>query len=145
LKNKEFHSSIFDIFIKKLLPKFFDVTISKNQLQQILCPETPEKVEEFITILGNSGLLILREVETYWFSIPNAGAFIKNCIKGRQELLKLLERQKWKEMLEKDLERRKLKMTSLPVDFIIKDLIGLNFIESVNTSAGRLIRLKDHK
>jgi len=50
-------------------------------------------------MLVNSGLLISREVDTFWFSMPDAGVFLKNCVQGRKEILSILKRQKWKELL----------------------------------------------
>jgi hypothetical protein len=45
------------------------------------------------------------ETEGFWFSVPNVGAFMKNCVKGRQELIAILKRQKHKELLQEVTER----------------------------------------
>ncbi len=58
-----------------------------------------------IRALVNAGVLIrdMRvevEGEGFWFSVPNIGAFMKCCVKGRQEVIAILKRQKHKELLQ---------------------------------------------
>ena len=52
----------------------------------------------------NCGVLLLREVDSYWFAIPNVGTFVKSCLKGRQEVISILKKTKWKEMLSEVLD-----------------------------------------
>lgn len=59
----------------------------------------------FASLLVNAGVIIRdmrpeADSEGYWFSVPNIGAFMKGCIKGRQEVISFLKRQKHKEMLQ---------------------------------------------
>lgn len=48
----------------------------------------------------NAGLLILKETGIFWFSFPSAGAFMKNVLKGRQMLLKIIKKRKYGEILQ---------------------------------------------
>lgn len=51
----------------------------------------------------HAGLLIrdMRpEIEGYWFSVPNIGAFVEACIKGRKEVALIFKRQKHQELLQ---------------------------------------------
>jgi len=140
-KNKDnFDENIFDLFIEKLLPRYFDVTISKTKLQEVVEQKVSERD---ITLLVNAGLLLLRDVDTFWLAIPNAGAFIKSCIQGRKEVLGIIKKTKWKELLGNDLEKKKLRFSSLPIIFHTKDLVGQGVLETVDTTAGVLYKLSN--
>ena len=97
----------------------------------------------------NAGLLILKETGIFWFSFPSAGAFMKRILKGRQIVLQIIKKRKYREILQtvsvfvlhstcyqfvlsvlsfvsfQELEKRKLdKSLELPLHYIIHDLIG---------------------
>lgn len=136
--------SVFDRFVTRLLPACYDVSVSKAQLQQYLVLDPKLKLNESdITLLVNAGLLILRGIDTFWFSIPSIGPSLKSCIQGRQEIITRLKRQKWRELLLKDLEKKKLRSSELGVQFHLKDLLGQGTLESLPTTVGNLIRLVD--
>ncbi len=83
------------------------------------------------SLLVNAGLLIRgrEEEEGYWFAIPNAGFFLKACTKGRQEVVGLLKRQKHKELLQEEIENKRLRTSFLGPMFHVKDLIGQGILE----------------
>jgi len=147
-KNKENTSNmsteykIFDLFMDNL-PKFWDVSVTKDNLEKALYPTGGKLSEDDITILINAGFLLLRDVNTYWISIPNVGRFVKSVVQGRKELLSFIKKQKWQEILEKDLLKRKLRYSKLDNTFHLKDLIGKGFVTTAETTAGPLIRLVD--
>eukprot|EP01114_Cavostelium_apophysatum_P023228 TRINITY_DN8691_c0_g1_i2.p1 TRINITY_DN8691_c0_g1~~TRINITY_DN8691_c0_g1_i2.p1 ORF type:complete len:340 (-),score=53.78 TRINITY_DN8691_c0_g1_i2:710-1729(-) len=151
--NADLH--IFDVFAKRLLPNYFDVSISKDRLQAVLYPIQATKAtdeeaketlsEDNITLLVNSGFLLQREVNVYWLSIPHAGALLKMLVAGRKEIVSMLKRQKWKELLASEMETKNLRYSSLGVPFHLKDLIGQGVIETVSTTAGNLYRLAPTK
>jgi serine/threonine-protein kinase 19 len=93
----------------------------------------------------NAGLLVLRDVNVWWLSIPNIGSYTKSLIMGRREIASLLKRQKWKEMLLKDLEKKKLRYSTLGINYHVKDLVGKGIVDSVDTTSGKLIRLVSDK
>jgi hypothetical protein len=45
-----------------------------------------------------------REIFNYNFCIPNCGGFVKNIIQGRKEIINLLKRKQWKEILKEVME-----------------------------------------
>jgi len=102
LKNQ--NTCILDDF-EKILQAHVDLIITKERLYKLVKTLT----EDDITLLIKSGLLIRRDVHSFWFSIPNSGVFYGLCEKGDAELLRALKRQRSKlpEMLLKDLEKKK--------------------------------------
>jgi len=152
------NATVFDKFIENVLSKHFDVYISKSTLISLLCKDKMGNKENFdgkkierptgeeeaaITALVNSGLLLTQNADNFMFCVPNAGSFVASLVKGRKEIISILKRQKFKELLLSDLQIRKLRYSSLSVDFLIRDMIGLSIVESLPTTNGNLIRLID--
>ncbi len=46
-----------------------------------------------------AGLLLLHEINDFWFCVPNSGSFVASLVKGRKEIISVLKRQKFKELL----------------------------------------------
>jgi len=148
------YADIFDRFIEKVLPSYTDVQIHKTTLLALLFnhKETvssldknkvdPEE-EAAITVLVNAGLFLLHEISNFWFCIPHSGSFIAALIKGRKEIISVLKRQKFKELLLSDLSKKKLRYSSLSIDFLIRDMSGLSIVERIPTTNGYLIRLQE--
>jgi len=105
-----------------LSPKESDKLVGNQTL-------TPNPVQEEIKLLVLAGLLTLRDVDSYWFSIPEIGVFLKCFLKGRQELLDFLKRQKYNESLLSLLQKKKIKSSSLGNMFHIRDLLGSGLVE----------------
>lgn len=100
------------------------------------------------------GLLFNRDTETKWLAVPFYSKLNRWCVNGNAEVLNLLKRQRFSEMMETDLEARKLKKSQLPTRFHILQLVGLGqakrFVFEVNlncnlcrvsTTSGFLIKL----
>jgi serine/threonine-protein kinase 19 len=139
--NNPENCDIFDRYVNNVLPRYTDVHITKDMLLKLMFVDEPIN-DNAITLLVNSGLLLLHEVDSYWFSIPRAASFIKSLVRGRKEILSILKRQKFKEMLLSELEKRRLRYSILNISFHVKDLIELGSIESVPTLiSGPLIRV----
>jgi hypothetical protein len=66
------------------------VFIVKSTFQKFNNPEST---------LVNASLLLVYGVDNFWFCIPNAGLFIASLVKGRKEIVSVLKRQKFKELL----------------------------------------------
>lgn len=73
--------------------------------------------------------------------MPNGGQFLGALLHGRAELLALLRRRRYGEILMRDLAALTLKKSALPPTFVAKDLVGHDLVALVNTSAGDLLRL----
>lgn len=50
--------------------------------------------------LVHCGLLLIRNQESYWVSFPSSGNFIKRYIEGRKQIIQLIKRRKFQEILE---------------------------------------------
>jgi len=79
--------------------------------------------------------------EGYTICVPGAGAFVTNLRGGRKELLKALKRQKYKEMLEKNLMAKKLRQSILSYSFHLHELVGSGRVEVFMTPAGRGLKI----
>jgi hypothetical protein len=60
---------------------------------------------------------------------------------GRKEILSLLNRRKYKEMLMSSLEKTRLRSSPLDVRFHLRDLIGSGHVKVVHTPTGLLVRV----
>ena len=93
------------------------------------------------SILMKLGLFTLKNENEWWFSIPICGKFTIQLLEGRKEILKILNRKKFKEILLKNLIKIGLKKSNLPIQFHIRDLISVKLIKVEQTTSGKLISL----
>ena len=95
--------------------------------------------------LQQAGLLRLDtqcvSANVFWLGIPRIGKFVKQVAAGRREVLQLLKRQRYKELLRSELDNRKLRFSTLGMDFHLTDLFGLELVEKKATTRGDLIKL----
>ncbi len=71
----------------------------------------------------------MNDLDTFLFAVPQWGTFIQQWSKGREEIIRMIKRKKWKEMLMEDISRAKLKSSTLGADFHLWDLIGAGELE----------------
>eukprot|EP00124_Ichthyophonus_hoferi_P004442 Ihof_evm1s489 gene=Ihof_evmTU1s489 len=114
---------IIDRYVNQVLPLVNDASITTKTLMSEMKFSDNE-----LTILVQCGLLNTRDVNSFWLSIPGVGGFIKNFYAGRKELTSKIRRNKYKEILQQDLENTKLKTSKLPVTLHIADLIGAEIV-----------------
>jgi len=127
-----------DKFINSVIPQCSDISINRDTL----LTQYHFKEEE-ITDLMKCGMLTLREVGSWWLAIPGAGEFMKSYVRGRKATLLMIRKCKYGEVLQQELESRKLpKMAKLGMTYHIYDLVGAELVTSLNTTSGRLLRLK---
>ncbi|CAN1245109.1 Serine/threonine-protein kinase 19 [Linum grandiflorum] len=60
---------------------------------------------------------------------------------GRKELLSLLNRRRYKEMMLALLEKKRLRMSPLDIRFHLRDLIGSGHLKTVSTPSGLVVRV----
>lgn len=60
---------------------------------------------------------------------------------GRNELLSVLRRKKYKEMMMSCLEKKHLRFSPLDMRFHIRDLIGSGQLKTVETPSGLIVRV----
>ncbi|XP_067673643.1 inactive serine/threonine-protein kinase 19-like [Haliotis asinina] len=138
MKDLHVHNHIIEKFLR-VVKNCNDVSLDKDTLMK----DFRFKDEE-ITQLVKSSVLTVRDVGSWWLSIPNAGVFMKNFMRGRKALLTMIRKCKYREILQQDLEQRKWpKLARLGILYHIHDVIGSDLVESVQTTSGNLLRLKD--
>ncbi|KAM3391652.1 hypothetical protein ACQJBY_013004 [Aegilops geniculata] len=135
-------SQVFEWFEKYVLHSKLDVSIDHLELFSLLSHGGDAR-DKHITLLMNAGLLTRQLIDPnmYWFSIPSIGPILKGLTQGRKEVLSLLNRRKYKEMLLSSLEKTRLRLSPLDVRFHLRDLIGSGQIKTVQTATGLLARV----
>ncbi|PVD39342.1 hypothetical protein C0Q70_01972 [Pomacea canaliculata] len=97
-----------------------------------------------ITQLVQVSLLTVRDVGSWWLSIPNTGIFMKSYIRGRKSLLTMIKKCKYREILKTELEQRRWpKLARLGISYHIHDIIGADLVDCIMTTSGELLRLRE--
>ncbi|XP_051118793.1 uncharacterized protein LOC127243004 [Andrographis paniculata] len=141
-QKKETDLRVFEWFKTHVIQSKLDVSISHQELCALL--STGGKVkEEHMTQLINAGLLTRQLIDPnmYWFSIPNVGSVLKGLSQGRKEVMSLLGRRKYKEMMVAELEKKRLRLSPLDVRFHLRDLIGSGHLKTVQGPTGMIVRI----
>lgn len=160
-KDRVNQPTVFDWFCERVLPKYSDVVISKDNLATLLTAAVPgshlNTVERCVDVLLQSCCLTIythgskaaySEQTSYLFSIPNAGKAIRGIGAGRKELLNIFRRRKPPEILEADLvlERRRvgkksysLKSSPLGISWHVRDLLAHGLLVRRQSSMGPVL------
>lgn len=128
-------------FVGVVLHACKDVSITKKQLAEEL-----RVGEEDTTTLVNRGVLLVRDVGkacSWWFAIPAVSTFTRSYTKGRAMVQQMIKRSKYKEILQRDLESRRLTVSQLGMEYHIHDIIGAELVECMRTTSGPLLRLNE--
>ncbi|XP_054789999.1 uncharacterized protein LOC129295447 isoform X3 [Prosopis cineraria] len=96
-----------------------------------------------ISLLINAGVLTRQLIDPnmYWFAIPSIGSLLKGLAQGRKEIMSLLNRRKYKEMMLSSLEKKRLRMSPLDMRFHLRDLIGSGHLQTNSTPTGLVVRV----
>ncbi|KAG4970385.1 hypothetical protein AAZX31_13G107500 [Glycine max] len=99
--------------------------------------------DSHISLLINAGILTRQLIDPnmYWFAIPNIGSLLKGLVQGRKEIISLLSRHRYKEMMLASLEKKRLRMSPLDIRFLLRDLIGSGHLKTDQTPTGLIIRV----
>jgi hypothetical protein len=128
-------------FIQDLLPNSIRLSIDKNLLENNFQFNSND-----IHLLIQLGLLLPKQIDQYWFSIPNLSVFITCLEKGRRILLQMLSRRTYREIPMKEFRLRDTKKTCLlGFDYHIHDLIGANLAHIIDTPTGSIVKLGPEK
>lgn len=91
------------------------------------------ELKDGCSALVRHGVLLPRDVgkanRSWWFGIPGVSPFIKSLIKGRNAVQQMVKRSKFNELLQSDLETRKLCVSKLVMEYHIHDLLGCDQLE----------------
>ncbi|WIA16353.1 hypothetical protein OEZ85_013051 [Tetradesmus obliquus] len=128
--------------------------ILKSQLYTVLADKTAvDRDVEQLRQQGRARLFKLafgadedrHAPDSLMFTVSGAAAFVKSVVAGRQELLQMLKRKKYQEVLEKELMCVALRGSCLTPAFHVRDLQGRGLVACMDTTAGRLVRLAQRK
>ena len=81
--------------------------------------------------LVNCGLLVVRDIgkaASWWFAIPSVGPYVKQLAKGRSTILQMIKRAKHQELLQSELEARKLSASKLGMNYHLHDILGSELV-----------------
>eukprot|EP00466_Bigelowiella_natans_P012124 jgi/Bigna1/34904/e_gw1.7.115.1 len=128
------------------LPKLTSSYIAKSKLFEILqatedASITKEDAESVTSLLMRLGVLIRRRAGEYLFSIPRASGLIVALHDARKEIKRIIQKRMYKEILLKELEKKRLKKSKMDIEYHIRDMHGLSLLEFVQTSVGVLVRI----
>jgi hypothetical protein len=92
-------------------------------------------------VLFRENLLVAHDHD-YIISSPGINNFVKHLREGRKEIVAILRRTRFKEMLEKVLLSKKMTSSHLGMSFHLRDALGRCELEKVSSTSGDLIRIK---
>ncbi|MED6108004.1 hypothetical protein PIB30_019408 [Stylosanthes scabra] len=139
---KEVEYEVFGWFKNYVLDSKLETGIEHEELCSLLSLGGKVK-DSHISILINAGVIIRQLIDPnmYWFAIPNIGTLLKGLAQGRNELISLLSRRRYKEMMLATLEKKRLRMSPLDMRFHLRDLIGSGHLRTDHTPSGLIIRV----
>ncbi|CAF1258250.1 unnamed protein product [Rotaria sordida] len=128
-------------FIQDLLPNNIRLSIDKYILENEYQLNSND-----IHLLIQLGLLLPKQIDQYWFSIPNLSSFITCLEKGRRTLLQMLSRRMYKEISMNEFRLRDIKKKCLlGFDYHIHDLIGTNLAHIIDAPTGSIVKIGPEK
>ncbi|KAJ3299759.1 Serine/threonine-protein kinase 19 [Borealophlyctis nickersoniae] len=129
-----------DVFVRYLdvlSTKYLDaVEIGRKEIAEDMAA-TDEDIKQLMA----AGFLTIKDVNSCWLSVRNAGRYWLNIAKGRNELLQALKKNKFHEILEKTLVDKKLRNSIVHPRLILMEMLGSGAVISVVTPMGHMIRL----
>lgn len=119
------------------------VDVTRIDLETVL---DNDHINDLVRLLTSRGYLTMKtqrmSAESYLFSVPSIGAVVQNILNGRREVLAMLKRSKFRELLETKLLSYSLKKTCMKTKLVLRDLVGSDRVISTKTTSGPLIRMK---
>jgi len=144
-KNLKF--SYVDRFLQTVISTYTELYITKQKLVELMkLNETSQKseIEDVFTALVSVGVLTMKDLDTFWISIPGVGNFLYQILEGRKTILQSMENLSFGEIMMEDLMSKKsFQKLYFDVEIHLKDLIGLGLIERIYVSNGTLLRLPE--
>lgn len=137
-RNDKLCEQTMTVFFDLLLPECTQVALLESDIYRYF-GQTSDVASELI----RAGLLTMKGEQSFLFSVPYAGYFVQMRRNGNKELSGILQRAPYKEMLLSKLELRRLRSSSFPALFHIRDVIGSCGAETVDTTLGKLVRIRN--
>lgn len=134
-------------FCANVLPNVTEPFIEKSELVDFLFPDETEekqnsKHDEVITLLMTIGALTIKDIDSFYFAIPNLSQFMFYIDNGRKEILSILKRKQFKEIMVHSLLQRPLKNTIFNPMFHIRDMIGDGDVSVIDINGQKMIRIR---
>ncbi|XP_022758448.1 serine/threonine-protein kinase 19-like isoform X5 [Durio zibethinus] len=141
-KRKQGDLEVFKWFKVHVIESKLESSIEHQELCSLLSLGGRVK-DEHISLLINAGLITRQLIDPtmYWFAIPNIGSILKGLSQGRKELLSLLNRRRYREMMLAALEKKRLRFSPLDMRFHLRDLIGSGHLKTAHTPTGMVVRV----
>lgn len=128
-------------FINDLLPNCLRLSIDRKMLEEKFDISLNE-----IHLLIELGLLLPKDIDEYWFAVPNIAPLILAMEKARRGLVLMLNRRTYREIPLNEFRTRDLKkQCRLNFDFHIYDLIGANLVHLIDTPTGFVVKIGAEK
>ncbi|MBA0715319.1 hypothetical protein Golax_014222 [Gossypium laxum] len=150
------HEELVAIFMCISVCMFVSIIHGLSLLQYALLSLGGQVKDGHMSLLINAGLLTRQLIDPnmYWFAIPNIGSVLKGLsqcctysvlillgLQGRKELLSLLNRRRYKEMMLAPLEKMRLRLSPLDMRFHLRDLIGSGHLKTAHTPSGIVVQV----
>ncbi|XP_048337518.1 uncharacterized protein LOC107425768 isoform X2 [Ziziphus jujuba] len=141
-EKKQGNLEVFEWFKTHVIGIKLEPSIEHQELCALLSLGGKVK-DEHVSLLINAGLLTRQLIDPnmYWFAIPNIGSVLKGLYQGRKEILSLLNRRRYKEMMLAPLEKKRLRFSPLDMRFHLRDLIGSGHLKTIQTPTGLVVRV----
>lgn len=136
-------------FVERVLPAHTETGVTGERLRQLLAAGDDDngdgsasKRDSDEVELVRRGLLVARHAGGFWFAVPGAGRLSVDLRRGRRELVGRVARKRYKEALESEVLRARLRLAGgLPVRFLLRDALGHGLLRRVSTTGGTLLRV----
>ncbi|XP_038624549.1 serine/threonine-protein kinase 19 isoform X2 [Tachyglossus aculeatus] len=127
-------------FLDSVLPACGDLSFQQEQMAQTFGFRDQE-----ITQLVNAGILTVRDAGSWWLAVPGAGRFVKVFVKGRQAVLGMVRKARYRQLLLAEVLSRRRAPATVPLGlaYHVHDLIGAQLVDCVPTTSGTLLRLPE--
>ncbi len=139
--SKQIHENklLIDRFVEKILFETKELSINRHDLKNKY-----NLTEEEVTLIIRSGLLTIKDAQTWWFAIPLIGNFRRQLVEARRSVVNLLRKKKFKEIgVEELYKRSSKKISQIGVVYLICDLIGREVIRRIDSPMGFVVGLVD--
>ena len=128
-------------FSQDLLPKAIRLSVDKTLLENHFQFNSND-----IHLLIQAGLLLPKQIDEYWFSIPNLAPFITCLEKSRRVLLQMLSRRTYREIPMNEFRLRDTKKKCLlGFDYHIHELVGAHLAHVIDTPTGMIVKMGAEK
>eukprot|EP00012_Vannella_robusta_P001851 CAMPEP_0206182808 /NCGR_PEP_ID=MMETSP0166-20121206/274_1 /ASSEMBLY_ACC=CAM_ASM_000260 /TAXON_ID=95228 /ORGANISM="Vannella robusta, Strain DIVA3 518/3/11/1/6" /LENGTH=323 /DNA_ID=CAMNT_0053597565 /DNA_START=390 /DNA_END=1361 /DNA_ORIENTATION=- len=151
LKEKEKKTVVFDDFAANFVPNYIGLTVSSEAMLKLMYPHTwlDKSYDDIRPLIHARAITVSigakNGVQGFQLACPGAEIVLAQIKRGRTEIIRTIKRTRYKEEYLAVLENKKLKNSSFPSSFHLKDLLGGDYVEQFETPTGTVIALPSHR